>query len=63
MEAIGIGLIVAVGIVSTLFYSVAAHSLAVIARKTDQGNTMEILAWIPLLQIIPALAALWGTAT
>jgi len=53
----GIGLFVlGISAVSSLTYSIAAHSLSVIARKTGHSSTMEILAWVPVLQVIPALA-------
>ena len=55
MEAFG-PLILAALAISGLAYAVAAHALSVIARKTGHGDAMEILCWIPLLQIVPALA-------
>jgi hypothetical protein len=39
-----------------------AYALSAIARKTGQGTAMEILAWIPLLQIAPIVAAGGGSA-
>jgi hypothetical protein len=60
MEEIGAALF-GLLVIATLGYSISAHSLAAIARKTGQSNTMEILAWIPVLQIVPALAVGGGS--
>ena len=38
-----------------------AWSLATIARKTGQSTAMEVLAWIPLLQIAPMVATGGGS--
>ena len=57
IDAVLFGLLV----IATLGYSISAHSLAAIARKTGQSNTMEILAWIPVLKIVPALAVGGGS--
>jgi hypothetical protein len=34
-----------------------AHTISAIAEKTDQSELMQVLAWIPLLQLAPTLAA------
>jgi hypothetical protein len=34
-----------------------AHTISAIAEKTDQTDLMQVLAWIPILQIAPTLAA------
>lgn len=36
-------------------YGLHCHALATIARKTGQGALMEVLAWLPGLQLIPTL--------
>ena len=38
-----------------------AHSLSVIARKTELGSLMEVLAWVPLAQVAPMLAVGGGS--
>ena len=56
MEWIGpflIGILVLGGILQ-LFW---AYAISAIAQKTDQSELMQVLAWIPLLQIAPTLAA------
>ena len=40
---------------------VMGHPTSVIARKTDQSDTAEVLAWIPGLQFIPMIWAAGGT--
>lgn len=55
MEGIG-PLVIGILITSTLAQLLWAHALSVIARKTDQGSLMEVLAWIPLAQLAPMLA-------
>lgn len=52
----GIVIALALGIfVFSIF--VMGHPTSVIARKTDQSDTAEVLAWIPGLQIIPMIWA------
>jgi hypothetical protein len=56
MEWIGhllIGILVLGGI-SQLFW---AYTISAIAQKTDQSELMQVLAWIPLLQVAPTLVA------
>ncbi len=60
MEWIGpflIGILVLGGILQ-LFW---AYAISAIAQKTDQSELMQVLAWIPLLQIAPTLAAGGGS--
>jgi hypothetical protein len=60
MEWIGpflIGMLVFGGILQ-LFW---AYTISAIAQKTDQNEFMQVLAWIPLLQIAPTLAAGGGS--
>jgi len=38
-----------------------AHALSAIARKTGQNDLMQMIAWIPLLQLAPMLAAGGGS--
>lgn len=60
MEWIGpllIGILVFGGAVQ-LFW---AYAISAIAQKTDQSEFMQVLAWIPLLQIAPTLAAGGGS--
>lgn len=52
-----IGLLVA----SSVIQLVWAYALSAIARKTEQSGLMELLAWIPILQIAPMLAAGGGS--
>ncbi len=60
MEWLG-PLFISILILSAIVQLVWAHSLSVIARKTDQGSMMEVLAWIPLAQIAPMLAVGGGS--
>ena len=53
-----IAVVIAIFVVS-LF--VMGHPTSVIARKTDQSDTAEVLAWIPGLQFIPMIWAAGGT--
>ena len=60
MEWIGplrIGILV-LGGVFQLFW---AYAISAIAQKTEQSEFMQVLAWIPLLQIAPTLAAGGGS--
>ncbi len=34
-----------------------AHTISAITEKTDQSELMQVLAWIPILQLAPTLAA------
>ncbi len=52
-----IGLIVAGGLLQFVW----TYALAAIARKTDQSDLMQVLAWIPILQLAPMLAAGGGS--
>jgi len=56
MEWIG-PLLISILVLAGLLELFWAYSLSAIAQKTDQGSAMEILAWIPLLQIGPMLVA------
>ena len=42
-------------------YFVTCHALSVVARKTDQGDVAEILAYVPILQIAPMVWAGGGS--
>jgi hypothetical protein len=60
MEWLGstlLGFLVLVGL-GQLFWT---YCVGVITQKTDQSSFMQILAWIPLLQIAPTLAAGGGS--
>lgn len=60
MEWIGpllIGILV-LGALAQLFW---AYAISTVALKTDQSEIMQVLAWIPLLQIAPILAAGGGS--
>jgi len=46
-----------VGLLMAAFYLFFCHSLSVIARKTDQGDTAEIFAYVPGLQMLPMIWA------
>ncbi len=52
-----LGFLVLVGL-GQLFWT---YCIGVIAQKTDQSSFMQVLAWIPLLQIAPTLAAGGGS--
>ena len=48
---------VGLGLLAAAFYLLFCHSLSVIARKTDQGDTAEIFAYVPMLQVLPMIWA------
>ncbi len=54
MDPIRLFLLVFLGTMAGL-YLLHCHALATIARKTGHGTLMEILAWLPGLQLIPML--------
>ncbi|MCR9093946.1 MAG: hypothetical protein NXI30_07005 [bacterium] len=56
------GIVITV-VIAVLVFSlcVMGHPTSVIARKTDQSDTAEVLAWIPGLQFIPMIWAAGGT--
>lgn len=43
-------------VISALIQLVWAYSMSAMAQKTDQSELMQILAWVPILQIAPTLA-------
>lgn len=45
------------GLLAAAVYLFFCHSLSVIARKTDQGDTAEIFAYLPMLQVLPMIWA------
>ena len=56
MEWIGPALIG--GLVLLCFFQLFwAHTISAIAEKTEQSELMQVLAWIPILQLAPTLAA------
>ncbi|HEB88626.1 MAG TPA: hypothetical protein ENI85_03565 [Deltaproteobacteria bacterium] len=60
MEWLGpvmIGFLVAAGVCQFVW----TYALSAIARKTDQSDLMQVLAWVPILQLAPMLAAGGGS--
>ena len=60
MEWIG-PFLVGILILGGLFQLFWAYAIGAIAQKTDQSEFMQVLAWIPLLQLAPTLAAGGGS--
>ena len=56
MEWIG-PLLIGILVLGGVFQLFWAYAISAIAQKTEQSEFMQVLAWIPLLQIAPTLAA------
>jgi hypothetical protein len=60
MEWIG-PLLIGILVLGGVFQLFWAYAISAIAQKTEQSEFMQVLAWIPLLQIAPTLAAGGGS--
>jgi len=61
METLVPTLFIGLGLFVGSAYFVMCHAIAVIARKTDQGESAEIMAYVPILQAVPMIWAGGGS--